>query len=126
MIYPDTNGWFRKSFIGKNKVIQDCQLGVALDKHGKDLVLQQYTGLKDKNGKEIYEGDILQLRNEENKPYHMEVLWTGQGYGYKIIRNDTKRSGYIVGHLSERGLNFYNKTAEIIGNIYENPELLNS
>ncbi|MCM3454430.1 YopX family protein [Heyndrickxia oleronia] len=96
----------------------------SLDDKRGDVILRQYTGLKDKNGKEIYEGDILQLRNKENKPYHMEVLWTGQGYGYKIIRNDTKSSGYIVGHLSERGLNFYNQTAEVIGNIYEKPSLL--
>ncbi|MDF4200449.1 YopX family protein [Bacillus subtilis] len=84
----------------------------------------QYTGLKDRNGREIYEGDILQISNKENKDYHMEVLWTGQGFGYRIIRNETKRSGYIVGHHSERGLNFYNRASEVIGNIYEDPELL--
>lgn len=84
----------------------------------------QYTGLKDRNGREIYEGDILQISNKENQDYHMEVLWTGQGFGYRIIRNETKRSGYIVGHHSERGLNFYNGASEVIGNIYEDPELL--
>ncbi|WP_069839646.1 YopX family protein [Bacillus sp. F56] len=86
--------------------------------------IMQYTGLKDRNGREIYEGDILQISNKENKDYHMEVLWTGQGFGYKIIRNETKRSGYIVGHHSERGLNFYNGASEVIGNIYEDPQLL--
>lgn len=90
----------------------------------KNGIYMQYTGLKDRNGREIYEGDILQISNKENKDYHMEVLWTGQGFGYRIIRNETKRSGYIVGHHSERGLNFYNGASEVIGNIYEDPELL--
>ncbi|MFG6671055.1 YopX family protein [Bacillus subtilis] len=90
----------------------------------KNGIYMQYTGLKDRNGREIYEGDILQISNKENQDYHMEVLWTGQGFGYRIIRNETKRSGYIVGHHSERGLNFYNGASEVIGNIYEDPELL--
>lgn len=77
---------------------------------GLDVVeLMQYTGLKDKNGKEIYEGDIC--KGIRNIPFVVE--WDDEnarflGYGTK---------GY-VGYVSK-----YPKV-EVIGNIYENPELL--
>ena len=69
------------------------------------IVLMQYTGLKDKNGKEIYEGDVVRHTQLE---YVGEIVWpryveTSAGEDYKEMQND-----YL----------------EIIGNIYENPELL--
>ena len=73
--------------------------------------LMQYTGLKDKNGKEVYEGDILSL------PFRFEG-----DYSYKpsiaVVEWDVY--GWYVNNRGECG---YNET-EVIGNIYENPELL--
>ena len=69
--------------------------------------LLQYTGLKDKNGKEIYEGDIV----KRSKIY--EVFWD---MGSWFVRNKTEMRCFL--------LSKYNLDWEVIGNIYENPELL--
>lgn len=69
-------------------------------------ILMQYTGLKDKNGKEIYEGDMVANTNKEN----FAVVWDELGWA---IDNDKH---HYTGWVPER--------TEIIGNIYENPELL--
>ena len=63
-------------------------------------VLMEFTGLKDKNGKEIYEGDILKGK------FNGSVVWTGDRYN--------------------NGWSDYWNESEIIGNIYENKELLSS
>ena len=72
-----------------------------------DVVLMQYTGLKDKNGVEIYEGDIVR-----------EGDLTGE------IIFDTVRSAYCYTHLCGRAF-LYAFAGEVIGNMHENPELLN-
>ncbi len=75
----------------------------------------QYTGLKDKNGKEIYEGDIVEWAG-----YKMEVFWgedIGIGYG-SCWRPCGDNKGY---HESMTG---FIDEYEVIGNIYDNPELL--
>jgi uncharacterized phage protein (TIGR01671 family) len=75
----------------------------------KDIVWLQFTGLTDKNGKEIYEGDICNTRDGD--------LLTCYNYNSFI---------YMVLFSEEHsGVNGYSqKELEVIGNIYENPELL--
>jgi len=73
--------------------------------------IMQYTGLKDKNGKEIYEGDILKLQPEEGMI--VEVVNRPELNGYGVI----DKEGW-QGQLSNKS------NHEIIGNIYENPDLL--
>ena len=80
-----------------------------------EFILMQYTGLKDKNGKEIYEGDIVKGKNYGfNNPqrYIGEVIYIYNRYEVK----GTKQYKGIRDEL--------NTTYEVIGNIYENPELL--
>jgi uncharacterized phage protein (TIGR01671 family) len=75
--------------------------------------LMQYTGLKDKNGKEVYEGDILS--NQYGKKDL--VVFFENGFFGKSKTNQTTYNPLCNGYL---------KNKEIIGNIYENPELLKS
>ena len=72
---------------------------------GDRFELMQFTGLHDKNGKEIYEGDIL------NFDYPMEVIWAMGSWAVKAEKGDSLLYGYT-------------NEGEVIGNIYENPELL--
>jgi uncharacterized phage protein (TIGR01671 family) len=79
-----------------------------------DQAIMQFTGLKDKNGKEIYEGDLVTTR-----------------FGPRKIYWDDLRSGFVytqpVMSQTWEGIFFaFNLDGEILGNIYENPELLNS
>lgn len=78
-----------------------------------DIELMQYTGLKDKNEKEIYEGDILSNGNNE-KPYKV------------IFENGSYRAEF-EGEFEEHSFDLIDVVAqgcEVVGNIYENPELL--
>ena len=78
-----------------------------------NVILMQYTGLKDKNGKEIYEGDIV--NNGPLAPAWVEWLEEGAGFIFREAGSDE--------WWSPNG--FSTESAwEVIGNIYENSELL--
>lgn len=79
------------------------------------LKLQQYAGLKDKNGKEIYEGDIMALETKGGKNLKV-IVWndTDACFGWTDGNDDSWPDGFT---------GFYDEY-EVIGNIYENPELL--
>ena len=92
----------------------------------KDFVLMQFTGLLDKNGKEIYEGDILDLETTTRHGakitgYHPRVVeWMPLKMRFRLNKGyDNKED---LGWASDKHLKMNQYT--IIGNIYENPELL--
>jgi uncharacterized phage protein (TIGR01671 family) len=81
--------------------------------------LMQYTGLKDKNGKEIYEGDIV----NHGHNYPLVVIWDDDYYWLDGPGFCLKETGNKNG-IRYHGLPGYTSPIEVLGNIYENPELL--
>ncbi len=87
---------------------------------GKHIELMQFTGLKDKNGKEIYEGDLLRL------PFNDSIT-----EGVHQVYYD--KDGFVTSNILFKELETANKNsltwiinrgAEVVGSVYENPELL--
>ena len=86
-----------------------------------DSNLMQYTGLKDKNGKEIFEGDIISM---VDRYFGDQLLKGGM---FKIAYEDGALGVYDNKDNYECSLDdatIYNNSIDIIGNIYENPEMV--
>ena len=83
----------------------------SYNKRYKDFNLMQYTGLKDKNNKEIYEGDIVKFLNGI-----FEVIWCNEKASFMLKNKEYKE---FLNFICEN-----NNGMEIVGNIYENSELL--
>jgi len=127
--------WLNKGLeVDDGATVRDCV-------DGDTGAVMQYTGLKDKNGKEIYEGDILLIPDEYTEPIlddgsgpreeanHLApIVFKGGQFGVDIQESaDVFKKGFTSFQTLEWEDSLVSEQRlEVIGNIYENPELLES
>jgi uncharacterized phage protein (TIGR01671 family) len=104
-----------KAFVLKLDGTHYVEMTFGYYNKGKDWVIEQFTGLKDKNGKEIYEGDIVENTYEDVGKVRYEVRWDCG----RFIMESRKPV-----NLVQIGMGIYPHSSEVIGNIHENQELV--
>ena len=122
----NTESYYDYDPVIDNNGLLDVEAGWDIQGHSDEkYTIEQYTGLKDKNGKEIYEGDIVdvifptKLRGVEE-----HQIW--------VCRFGVKRAGFVLNRetnarifsLTFGEINAKNLAVEVIGNIHENADLL--
>ena len=127
MIYNVASIHFEKS--GELLCISEFVAGRYFPKDifADNIILMQYTGLKDKNGREIYEGDIVKVKNHTFGEKYRNYLCF-------MVNRDKRTGAWELFFINNKGkmevapdwanTDLYEGKVEIIGNIYENPELL--
>ena len=118
-----------KKMIGVEKLILSPNIGwticVTCGRHiGANIqskyILMQFTGLKDKNGTEIYEGDIIIIGC-----YHLRAVIEYEHCGFVMHHvKGSKRRKYCANSRCEPIFLNCNISVEVIGNIHQNPELM--
>ena len=92
------------------------RMGNCIDYELTNFCVQQLTGLKDKNNKSIYEGDIIQLTNGRKYP----VVWDAFYFDLENYDNYTRENQFSA------FCNLMPEEIEVIGNIFETPDLLST
>lgn len=120
----DNGEWVYSSFIMQDKEHKLLSAKVKLFDGEKwraviPETFGQYTGLKDTNGKMIFDGDIVQWKDENFNNYTSVVEWCGEKWNYPAF--DLAKHDYEC-----NGLQYVHEDCiiEVIGTIYDNPELL--
>lgn len=128
-----------RAWLGASKEMishDEILYGEAIQNHNEksagiyDITLMQFTGLHDKNGKEIYDGDIISMHQfiqvlgekmgvcESEQELKGSISIEEMGIFFNCTNNDDNLTAYLL------FFNLHEESLEVIGNIYENHELL--
>ena len=83
----------------------------------RECDLMQYTGLHDRLGKKVFEGDIIKYFQADACQIPAEVYWDKSQSGFRLATGGDRQFG-------KTRLLLFAKIGEVIGNVHENPELL--
>jgi hypothetical protein len=113
---PKSGEWVFGDLAHKIRITAEKDINI-IRVEGYDIdenTIGQFTGLHDKNGEEVYEGDILSFPGVDNpKAYYVSVEWDEYGNGF-LCRYDVYNHKY----------GFFSSSYNLEGNIHDNPELL--
>ncbi|MCY9161104.1 YopX family protein [Bacillus atrophaeus] len=118
---------FRSWIKDKKEMLYEFTLKQPTVSNCKKNILMQYTGLKDKNGREIYEGDIIQTSYMKIRGCAYRCVFSAEFGGYlfdPFVIGDKDAPLIGVEEFSQQWEDV--KHSEVIGNIYENPKLLSN
>ncbi|WP_172921783.1 MULTISPECIES: YopX family protein [unclassified Streptococcus] len=101
------------------KPTSDSKLLIPIEK--SELILMQSTGLKDKNGKEIFEGDVLEIQDEGEVLGNAKLTWDNEQAVFMIEAISVDDIAPFHEILSDESYSY-----RVVGNIYENKELLDA
>lgn len=119
---PKFRAWDKetKTMNGMAEIYRNRNQEIELHSRDESIILMQSTGLKDKNGKEIFEGDIItngeavvDVKNHPTLGFYTVVNGVERFFGSNTSIKDF-----------EKDVEEFSSVTEIIGNIYENPKLL--
>lgn len=84
----------------------------------KFLIPQQYTGIKDKKDKKVFEGDFVQFKPEKDQKVLAVVAWGEEAGGFQLVCQDSKQTVHARFNM------LYCKEGKVIGNILQNDQLI--
>ena len=123
--YPCRYGWIGKE---KDYIIPDYASALYTAEVDPETI-GQYTGLTDKNGNKIFEGDIVWRDYDGDivwRDYDGDIVWSDYEEERGVVQWDDDTAKFIItfSTFTVDFENIYGGAFEIIGNIYDNPELL--